>query len=238
MEPGLLDHLLFLFLGIIFPFQALVATRPVLQSIRNWDTRQKLAFYRGNSLVLLGLSLLLVAGWWLAGRPIGGLGLQLPKEGSMLKILVTATLFLGALGYELWRDMSRKRHRVQALAHLRKHTPFLPSTPRELRAFAWLSLSAAIGEEILFRGFLMTYLLAVFSHDPGGVWVALLFPACAFAIGHYYQGIEAVLKIGVLSLTLGVIFLLTQSLLYPMLLHLIVDLLGGWMGYRLLREDD
>ncbi len=237
-EPGLLDHLLFLLLGVVYPLQALFLSRPMIRSVERWDTETKLSFYRSNSLTLLGLTALVAGGWLLAGRSPAWIGLRWPEAGHTVEVLGASLLLLGALAYEGWRDYREPEARRRSRAHITAYLPFLPATPRELRAFHGVSLSAAIGEEVLFRGFLMTYLMAVAGPGTAGLWLALIFPALSFAVAHYYQGWVSVGKIAVLSLTLGILYLVSRSLLYPMLLHLIVDVVGGYMGYRLLRGDN
>ncbi|MBL0101804.1 MAG: CPBP family intramembrane metalloprotease [Saprospiraceae bacterium] len=51
-----------------------------------------------------------------------------------------------------------------------------------------------------------------------------------FSISHIYQGWAAVLKIIILSITLGFIFLYSGSLLYVILIHILIDLISGWIS--------
>jgi membrane protease YdiL (CAAX protease family) len=91
---------------------------------------------------------------------------------------------------------------------------------------------------VLFRAYFITYLLAVLGTTTSDKALALVLPTIIFALSHYYQGWKAIAKIAVLSLAFGIIFLISRSLLLPVLLHFIVDVMGGWLGYRLLRESD
>jgi membrane protease YdiL (CAAX protease family) len=116
---------------------------------------------------------------------------------------------------------------------LLKAAPFLPSNYKEFAQFSFLAFSAGICEEIVYRGFLVNYLYGHFI-DP--VWaynVAVIFPAIIFGIVHMYQGFKAVLKIAVMSLLFGTIFIFSESLLIVIILHVAVDLLGGFIGMKI-----
>jgi membrane protease YdiL (CAAX protease family) len=104
----------------------------------------------------------------------------------------------------------------------------LPRTPGEYRTFQALSVSAGICEEVLYRGFLLWY-AAMFI----GVWPAVLLTAGVFGLVHLYQGATGVLRSGVVGLLLGALYAATDSLLWPILIHIAVDLQGGAIGWTL-----
>ena len=58
-------------------------------------------------------------------------------------------------------------------------------------------------------------------------WLALLAPAILFSLAHFYQGWAAVLKITILAILLNVIFIYSQSLYPTMIIHFLIDLIGG-----------
>ena len=66
-------------------------------------------------------------------------------------------------------------------------TPFMPTKRHELPLYFLMCFSAGVFEEIIFRGFLVTYCLYLFSglNDPE-FW-AVIIPAAVFSIAHYYQ---------------------------------------------------
>lgn len=67
--------------------------------------------------------------------------------------------------------------------------------------------------------------------------MAIIIPACMFAFGHLYQGEKAVMKILLMAILFGWIFLLTNSLLLLILIHFLVDVLGGYLAYSLLKNE-
>jgi membrane protease YdiL (CAAX protease family) len=237
-QPIFIDHILFILFGLILPANAIFRSQPLLKTIDEWSTEMKLAFYRGNSALLWGIAAVILAVWYFAGRPLADLGLQWPEAGTWERALAVSGAFLLAYGIDAWLEMATPQAREKTSRQWRAHTPFLPENKQELRGFYHLAFSAAVGEEVLFRAYFITYLLGVLGTTTGDKALALVLPTIIFALSHYYQGWKAIAKIAVLSLAFGIIFLISRSLLLPVLLHFIVDVMGGWLGFRLLRESD
>jgi membrane protease YdiL (CAAX protease family) len=74
----------------------------------------------------------------------------------------------------------------------------------------------------LFRGFLLRYLHAF----PWGIDVtqALLLSSIIFALQHLYQGWGGVLGSTVIGFVFGLLYLLSGSLLLPIIIHAALDL--------------
>lgn len=101
--------------------------------------------------------------------------------------------------------------------------PMLPRTTAGRRGWAMLSLSAGVTEEITYRGLLLLTLAVVLpSGTPAGALVAVT--AVLFGLAHWYQGWTGVVSTGVFGALMAGLFLVTGSLLLPMVLHTIVDL--------------
>jgi uncharacterized protein len=105
-----------------------------------------------------------------------------------------------------------------------------------LQLLAGALLSAAIGEELIFRGFLLPQLLALTSILRAGPWPALLVGAVLFAIPHAAQGPVGLFVTGTMGLLLGWAFLRSGWNLYAMILaHALIDIVGlgrlylGWI---------
>jgi membrane protease YdiL (CAAX protease family) len=67
---------------------------------------------------------------------------------------------------------------------------------------------------------------------------AVAVPAFAFAIAHFYQGAKAVVKIFVLAIFFGYMFILSGSLLLVMILHILVDAIGGLLTIKYMKDDN
>jgi uncharacterized protein len=104
--------------------------------------------------------------------------------------------------------------------------PLLPATPSgaaEIIAWIGLSISAGICEEIVFRGYLQRQLAAL----SGSTSLAILGQAIMFGIGHGYEGMGAVIRIGVSGLAFGVLAHWRGNIRAGVLAHAAWDILAG-----------
>ncbi|MEO0734485.1 MAG: CPBP family intramembrane glutamic endopeptidase [Bacteroidota bacterium] len=232
-------HLLFALLGLLLPAVLFVSSyrrRRSGQATPYWSQRMKVRLYYGNGLLLWGLAGLVVGVWWWAGRPFTELGLgwgHSPYDLTAVLLLAAfALLYLFDLFREAGSAASREESR-RAFARI----GFLPATATQFMHFVFLAVAAGICEEIVYRGFMVTYLAEVFGPDGWGTVGALLVPAVSFGVGHYYQGGQAVFKIVLMAILFGFFFWRTQTLWPLMLLHTAVDLLGGVMSWWLLGRE-
>jgi membrane protease YdiL (CAAX protease family) len=87
--------------------------------------------------------------------------------------------------------------------------------------------AAAFGEEMFFRGYLVTRFQTAFADMRLGVVLAVLLPALLFGLGHvYYQGLRGLVVTGAIGLAFGTMFLLFKRNLWPLVLwHGTVDTL-------------
>ena len=87
-----------------------------------------------------------------------------------------------------------------------------------LRIYLWLLIpvswgSAAIGEEMLVRGYLIHRL-----EQLGGIKVAIVMQAVIFSTAHFYQGVTGVVTIFCLSLVFGAVYLKSGRNLLPLII--------------------
>ena len=105
-------------------------------------------------------------------------------------------LLAGAL---LIAQVAAIRRNETGLATARKHMTsvegLLPHTPGELKLFLALSLSAGVGEEIVFRGYLLAYFDGLVG--PTG---AVLASTLMFGLGHAYEGAAGIVRTGIVGL--------------------------------------
>lgn len=106
------------------------------------------------------------------------------------------------------------------------------------QALIWLALVwtwAAFGEEIAYRGYLLTRAADLGGGSNRAYWAAMLFVAVLFGIGHYYKGPSGMIDSGVAGLILGAAYLLSKRNLWvAVLAHGFIDTFGvvvlyfGW----------
>ena len=94
---------------------------------------------------------------------------------------------------------------------------------------------AAFGEEIAFRGYLLTRAADVGGRSITAYWIGIVFVSILFGYGHYYKGPSGVIDSGIAGLILGTAFMLAGRNLWACILaHGLIDTFGvidaffGW----------
>jgi membrane protease YdiL (CAAX protease family) len=98
----------------------------------------------------------------------------------------------------------------------------LPRNAAETGWTALLAVNAGISEEVFFRLLLPLLLVLVF----GNAALAFAVAGIVFGLAHVYQGWVGVLATFVLGLVLTGFYLVTDSLLAPIVVHVLIDLVG------------
>jgi membrane protease YdiL (CAAX protease family) len=93
-------------------------------------------------------------------------------------------------------------------------------------------VTAGICEEILYRGYLFWYLGHRLEPIP-----TLVVASVIFGFGHTYQGLRGVLLTTAVGAFLGLAYGVTGSLFAPMLIHALMDLHSGHLGYVAFRRE-
>jgi membrane protease YdiL (CAAX protease family) len=185
----------------------------------------RLPVYASSAVTQLILALVTLAGARAGGFGPATLGLAVPG-GWGAQILWAAAIALVATVLNLaghWLGIRESPVLFQ----------LLPRTRAERLAFAGLSLTAGVCEELVFRGFLMTAIGAA----SGSLLVALLVSSVAFGVVHAYQEPGGVARATLLGLVLAAPFVITGSLAASMAAHAVIDLIGGfWLGPRLMHS--
>jgi len=96
-----------------------------------------------------------------------------------------------------------------------------------LVALRWLLVVwtfAAFGEEIGYRGYLITRAADVGNRSKPAYWIAVLLVSVLFGYGHYYKGPSGIVDSGMAGLILGAAFLLSgRNLWVCILAHGFID---------------
>ncbi|WP_284124407.1 CPBP family intramembrane glutamic endopeptidase [Parerythrobacter aestuarii] len=94
---------------------------------------------------------------------------------------------------------------------------------------AWLA--AGLGEELLWRGFLLDRLMRL-PGISGRLWIAIVIQAGLFGLPHIYQGWGGVLVTGTIGLLLGWLRVVARWNLWPLVFaHAAVDTIMMGLGY-------
>ncbi|WP_030912666.1 CPBP family intramembrane glutamic endopeptidase [Streptosporangium amethystogenes] len=99
----------------------------------------------------------------------------------------------------------------------------LPRTAAERWYAAGLSVTAGITEEIVYRGLLIAVGMGALGLSKE---VAACCALAVFVAGHLYQGWRGMLSVTLAGFALTYLYLMTGSLLMPILVHTLIDLRG------------
>lgn len=222
-----IDHGVFAVLALWFPLRSAFLSHRRLQRSPEADLpRVRLGIYRQAMFFQWALTGFVVVHWLQERRSFASLGLvpawSIPFLAGLAVLAIVVPVVLVHTRKISNDEASLVRVRRQ-IAHVGR---LLPKSPVELRWFYAVALTAGICEEVLYRGFLIAYLGAV-----AGPWPAVAAAAFVFGFGHVYQGWRGMIATTLVGLLMGGLYLLTGSLLMPMVLHVLIDVHSGTVAY-------
>ena len=216
------DHIFFGLLVFALPLFAIWFVKP--QAVRIPSvTSQKIQIYWANSIILWIGAAAVCLSWYFGGHEMRELGFRPPVIGDFPEWLPYVMFFFLLYLFDTFVSWNESEENPAM--------DLLPRNGRELVHFSTVvSLSAAICEEVVFRGFIITYLLAFLGPVESAPMYSVLISALVFGIVHAYQGWAALLKIALLSVIFAVIFILSKSLVVLIAIHFLVDFAGGLLS--------
>jgi len=186
--------------------------------LRAGDPLVRVRLYRSLIIEQLALTAAVCGLWLLGGIPGVSLGICAPRTWWG-----TAGLGVVLGGFLVWSALRSRPKAEKLRGKLGEQIGVLvPDSLEEHRWFACVSVGAGIAEELAYRGFLFYYFSVYLPqmHSPG---IALL-SSLVFGMGHLYQGWKGVVKTALVGLILAGFYLLTGSILLPIVLHALTDL--------------
>lgn len=177
------------------------------------------------SLVVLGGATFGIAAWqdippdalgWTVERPLPAFGWSAAVAAAGLAVV---WLMIRAGGWLGWPES-------------RLSLVLMPRTGRERAAFVLLVAVAAVGEEYLYRGY-MLHVLA----GTTGAWPAVAITAISFGVAHGYQKLIGVARATLLGFLLALPVVQTGSLFPAIVAHFWINAAIGLGGWRRLYPD-
>lgn len=175
------------------------------------------------------IALLIIVGWSRTGRSFVSLGLGPVTYRGWIGFVIDIVL----LGFFARQHIRLRKSSVTRLQRMQKQLEGMkiaPRTTRELSLFCVVGTVGGIWEEVLYRGFLIWFLLPAV-----GAFLAILCSSAIFGLGHCYQGWRNVLRTAIVGVGLAVCYVLTFSLWWLMIAHAIMNIHGGLLSVRLQR---
>jgi uncharacterized protein len=170
--------------------------------------------------------------WVADGRPWSSLRLGAPNLWGFGASLALAGLFLAFSLIQRTAILQRPELAAVARRQITEAEGIMPHTQPEHRLWAPVTLTAGICEEVLFRGFLLT-----FATGLVGLVAAAVITSILFGVFHAYYGWKGIVKTGALGLGFALLAIWSASLIPGIILHAAMDLVSGDLGYRVLTQS-
>lgn len=217
------DHLFILFFTVVLPYHGWRSYPRFVEIVKHDPKSARRGIYISNMIALWVLTSMVLLVWNFTERPVALLGLM-PLTGMEALVSLSIVIALIAVAIIYYRTLMQLDRKYQWT-----FVPeLLPRTRQELKLFLYLSVTAGFAEEILYRGYLMWYLLHF-----GNILFAVLFSSVLFAVAHAYQGRNATLVIFPVGLLFALLYVYSGSLLAPILLHIAINSYAGIYGRKM-----
>ncbi len=186
----------------------------------NIDPKARLLFYRTQILwewswvIVIALIVIPIP------NPLLWLGLVLPNQIGW--IILLALLIGVVLSIVLIRRSPR------ALAAMRRSLEstsiLLPSDSAERKWFAITAITAGICEELLYRGFLMSFLPTIFPMFAKQFIIICLLSGIINGLSRAYLGMRGMVQTALTGFSFAIVYFLSGSLLPAMVFHVLAEL--------------
>ncbi|WP_052342642.1 CPBP family intramembrane glutamic endopeptidase [Bacillus sp. EB01] len=90
--------------------------------------------------------------------------------------------------------------------------------------WTFVSWTAGITEEIIYRGFLIFAFQQLFPQL--GIWMVLILSSILFGLAHTYQGISNVIRTSIIGLFFALLYISLDSIIPLIILHFLIDYIG------------
>lgn len=233
----LLFWLLIVFLLTYEPIYGYFDFQKFVVKVRR-DQRERVKYYK-KIMVGLWVPALLILGTFTfgSGVTLKDVGLNLVTINTELlgKWVTYIALGLGIL-YLLYiiyfMIASRFSEKMkQEIAKFRKQelenskfVDIMPVTKEDKKVWTFVSWTAGITEEIIYRGFLVYALTTLVPALP--IWGVLIISAMIFGLAHTYQGFGNVIRTGIIGLFFGILYISLNSILPIIIFHFLIDYIG------------
>jgi membrane protease YdiL (CAAX protease family) len=156
-------------------------------------------------------------GWKAAGltRPDSWRKIVVFAFGAALILLLGSELVIGPLVRHIWPEPQQVSSVLQSAA---------VGWKQAVTSLLVIWTFAAFGEELSYRGYLLTRGADVLGGSKLAYFAAMIFVSVLFGFGHYYKGASGVLDSTYSGLVLGAVYLLSgRNLWAPILAHGFAD---------------
>jgi membrane protease YdiL (CAAX protease family) len=214
---AVLPHLWIAFAVLADPWLSYVWYQRARKRIEAGVPNARVQLYRetiGAQVISAGL---ILAYWRSARIPVVSLGLGAPRSWSW-----TMTALLVMVGALAWSSLRLRPKAEKIRQRLQGQVgALLPDSHSERSWWVAVSAVAGLNEELGYRGFLLFY-LSVYAPQTN-LLERVLLSSLLFGLAHIYQGWKGAVSASILGVVFAGLYLITGSLLLPMVIHAALD---------------
>lgn len=223
------DHLLALTVFVAYPLLAKRNFPALVRRVREHGEAARVAAYRQTIMTTLSFAVLLLAMWLTLDRDWALLGIRGFSTAQFAWGLLLAVAVLLLTIWQFRTMLLGSDDKV--VGSFGDLEALMPRTSREQFWFRLVSGNAGVSEELLYRGYVIWYLTQFVNLAWAAVIAVLL-----FTFAHSYQGLKQVPGLMFISTVLVALYLISGSLLLPILFHAVFDMVQGHYIQRVLRQ--
>jgi membrane protease YdiL (CAAX protease family) len=229
--PNWADHIVAIIFCVLIPLQAIRQIQRE-KSPLSYNSSQKRIIYFSTCISLFIMAAIVVSVWLLFRRPVAEIGLTLKLNGSMW--LWGSICFVALYVLDSINSVATPKEIAASVDEWKKRTPFMPTKTKELPLYILMCFCAGVFEEIVYRGYLVTYFGFFFRHLEFQQILSIFLPALIFSISHFYHGVKNIIKVFIMSVLFGYIFIQSGSLVIVMILHFLANVASGLLSVKYL----
>ena len=170
----------------------------------------------------------------LTGMNFRDIGITLPSIhtdtlGTVLtySILLIGFLYISLMVYYLVGYQVSRKVRTKFIEAKEKelnaasYSDILPVTNIEKKLWNYVSLTAGVTEEIIYRGFLIfafSYLFPDLS-----IWAVIVLSSFLFGLAHTYQGVAGVIRTTIVGIIFSCLYIGMSSIIPLIIIHFLID---------------
>ena len=182
-------------------------------------------------LLLWSMTLAVSIVWVVEEQPWAAFKLAVPYGWRLWVFCILVLLFVLLQSRNCVKLSKSRDLRLKTRPRLEHVLGVLPHSNSELPWFVAMSVTAGFCEEFLFRGYLVS------AFQPWlGWWGAAVLSLLVFVAGHAYQGRRGLPGVAVAGLAMTLLVATFESLLPAIVMHVLVDVGGGLIGWIVLRD--
>ncbi|MFK2825310.1 CPBP family intramembrane metalloprotease [Bacillus sp. B190/17] len=151
------------------------------------------------------------------------LGSAVTYVGFGIALLYFLIILYYAIGYHVSEKIRSQltKAKEQELRNI-EFSAILPISKKEKKLWNYVSFTAGVTEEIIYRGFLIFALAYLFPSVS--IWAVILISSLLFGLAHTYQGaVKGVLRTAVVGCLFAILYIGLGSILPLIAFHFLID---------------